>query len=57
MTEKKKSKLLDMLLIIYAILALVYGIAYLFFPVALVELSGGEPVPSAWLRWSGAVPN
>ena len=55
MTEKKKSKMLDMLLIIYAIIALVYGIGYLLFPAALVELSGGEPIPSSWLRWTGGV--
>ena len=55
MAEKKKSKLLNALLIFYAFIAIVYGIGYLFFPAALVELSGEAPVGSAWLRWSGAV--
>ena len=55
MTQNKKSKLLNTLLIIYAIIAVIYGIGYLFFPAAIVELSGGESIPSAWLRWSGGV--
>ena len=55
MTEKKKSKLLNALLIIYAILALVYGLGYLFYPEGLVELAGDEPINPSWLRWCGAV--
>ena len=55
MSEKKKSKLLEILLVIYAILAIVYGLGYLFCPEGLVELSGDDPVNSGWLRWAGAV--
>lgn len=53
MTENKNVILLKVALVIFAIVTFVYGIGYLFFPVALVDLSGGDPVPSGWLRWSG----
>jgi hypothetical protein len=48
-----KNLLLKVSLIIFAIVAIVYGLGYLFFPAFLVKLSGGEPVFSGWLRWSG----
>jgi uncharacterized protein YjeT (DUF2065 family) len=52
MTDKK-NLLLKVSLILFAIVAIVYGIGYLFFPDFLVKLSGGAPVFSGWLRWSG----
>ena len=52
MTDKK-NLLLKLSLIIFAIVAIVYGVGYLLFPDFLVKLSGGEPVFSGWLRWSG----
>lgn len=55
MEQKKGLSFLRVTLVIYAFISLVYGIAYLFFPEYLVELSGGDPIPSAWLRWSGGV--
>ena len=55
MAEKKKSNLLNALLIIYAIIALVYGLGYLLCPESLVELAGDEPINPSWLRWCGAV--
>jgi hypothetical protein len=55
MAQNKNSIVLKVSLIVYAVLTLVYGIGYLFFPQKLVELSGGEPIPSGWLRWSGGV--
>ena len=55
MEQKKGLLLLRFSLGIYALVALAYGIGYVFFPEYLVELSGGDPVPGAWLRWAGAV--
>ena len=55
MEQKKGLLLLRFSLGIYALVALAYGIGYVFFPQSLVELSGGDPVPGAWLRWAGAV--
>ena len=55
MAEKNNSVLLKVVLIIFAIVALVYGLCYFFVPDFLVELSGGEPVYHGWLRWSGGV--
>ena len=53
MEENKNYLLLKTALLFYAIVCLVYGIGYLFFPDFLVKLSGGEPVFHSWLRWSG----
>lgn len=55
MESQKKSNLLKVSLIIFAIMSLVYGFIYLFFPQMNVEASGGDPVPSGWLRWSGGI--
>ena len=53
MEENKNYLFLKTALLIYAVVCLVYGIGYLFFPGFLVKLSGGEPVFHGWLRWSG----
>ena len=55
MDHKKNLTLLKVTLIIYAVIALVYGLCYFFIPEKLVELSGGDPIPSPWLRWAGGV--
>jgi hypothetical protein len=54
MEQQKGSILLKFTLIIFAVMAVVYGIGYLFFTDFLVELSGSEPVDASWLRWAGA---
>lgn len=53
MTQNKK--LLNVALIIYIVIVLVYGVLFLFVPQLLAEASGGEPVNSSWLRWPGGV--
>ena len=53
-TENKGS-LLKISLLIFAVVALIYGLAYVFIPGVMVKLSGGDPVDAGWLRWSGAV--
>lgn len=55
MAETDKAGFLKIVLIIYAVVCIVYGLGYLFVPNFLVELSGGEPVFHGWLRWSGGV--
>ena len=55
MTEKNNAGFLKIVLIIYAVVCIIYGIGYLFVPDFLVDLSGGEPVFHGWLRWSGGV--
>ena len=55
MAENKNVGFLKIVLIIYAIVSLVYGIGYLLVPDFLVNTSGGQPVFHGWLRWSGGV--
>ena len=54
MEQKKGLSFLRFSVAIYALIALVYGVCYLFIPEKLVELSGGDPVPAGWLRWAGS---
>jgi hypothetical protein len=53
MEQKKNLMLLKVTLIIYAVIAIVYGLCYFFIPEKLVELSGADPIPSPWVRWAG----
>jgi hypothetical protein len=55
MAEKNNSAFLKIVLIIFAIVALIYGLCYFFIPGFLVKLSGGGPVFYGWLRWSGGI--
>jgi len=55
MSENNNSGLLKIVLIIYAVVCIVYGLGYLFVPDLLVDLSGGEPVFHGWLRWAGGI--
>jgi hypothetical protein len=55
MAENNNVGFLKIVLIIYAVVCLVYGLGYLFVPDVLVDASGGDPVEPGWLRWSGAV--
>jgi hypothetical protein len=55
MSENNNSGILKIVLIIYAVVCIVYGLGYLLFPDLLVDLSGGEPVFHGWLRWAGGI--
>lgn len=55
MTENNNSGFLKIVLIIYAVVCIIYGLGYLIVPDLLVDLSGGEAVFHGWLRWSGGV--
>lgn len=55
MAEKNSTGLLKIVIIIYGIVCLVYGLGFLIFPDSLVKLSGGDPIFHGWLRWSGGI--
>jgi len=50
MAENKNVGFLKIVLIIFAVVSLVYGIGYLLVPNLLVNMSGGPPVFHGWLR-------
>jgi len=53
--SEKKNHLLKISLVLSAIILVGYGISYLFFPEAQIEMSGGEPIPFFWINWFGGV--
>jgi len=55
MAENKNVGFLKVVLLIYAVVSIIYGIGYLVIPDALVNMSGGQPVFHGWLRWAGGV--
>lgn len=55
MAQSKNTGLLNVSLIIYIVIVLVYGALYFLAPQVLVKAQGGEPVASGWLRWAGGV--
>ena len=55
MAQNDNLKVLKFTLIIFAVIAFVYGFGLLFVPGILAGLSGGNPVEFSWLRWSGGV--
>ena len=55
MAENENPLFLKVVILIYAFVALVYGLCFLLVPDCLVNMSGGEPVFHGWLRWSGGI--
>lgn len=55
MAKIKKTNLLNVALIIYIVVVIVYGVLFLLAPQLLVKASGSEQVASSWLRWPGGV--
>ncbi len=55
MVKSEKTKLLNVALIIYIVIVLIYGVLYFLAPQVLVKAQGGDPVASGWLRWVGGV--
>jgi len=55
MTENKNLGFLKIAVLFFAIVSIIYGLAYLFVSDFLVELSGSDPVFHGWLRWSGGI--
>jgi len=55
MAQNDKIKMLKVILIIVAIIALIYGLGFAIFPGVWLNLSGGSPVEFGWLRWPGGI--
>jgi hypothetical protein len=55
MAQNGKIKMLKVILIIVAIIALIYGLGFAIVPGVLLNLSGGSSVDFGWLRWPGGV--
>ena len=55
MAENENPLLLKVVILIFAVVALVYGLCFLFVPDFLVNMSGGAPVFHGWLRWAGGI--
>jgi len=55
MVQSNGTKTLKVVLVIYAIVVLVYGLGFFFIPGLLVKISGGTPVDLGWLRWPGGI--
>ena len=55
MAQNDDVKVLKFTLIIFAVIAFVYGFGLLFVPGILTSLTEGTPVEFSWLRWSGGV--
>jgi uncharacterized protein YjeT (DUF2065 family) len=55
MAAKDDARMLQGVLMVFAIVLLIYGIAYLVFPGALVTVSGSTSIPHGWIRWSGGL--
>jgi len=55
MTQNNGTKTLKVVLMIYAIVVLVYGLGFFLIPGVLVKISGASPVDLGWLRWPGGI--
>ena len=50
---EKKNQMLKITSLLYAIIAFLYGLNYLFFPELQIKMSGTETIHPAWIRWFG----
>jgi hypothetical protein len=55
MAENENPLFLKVVIMIFAVVALVYGLFFFLVPDFLVNMSGGEPVFHGWLRWAGGI--
>jgi hypothetical protein len=55
MAKQQGATMLKVVLVIYAIVVLVYGLSFLFIPGVLTDMAAGNPVDYGWLRWPGGV--
>lgn len=55
MAQEQDAKMLKVILVIYAVVSLVYGLGLLFVPGVLGDMAGSNPVDFAEVRWSGGV--
>ena len=49
--SEKKNLLLKISLVLIALITLVYGVIYLFFPEVEIKATGAEPINPGWIRW------
>jgi hypothetical protein len=55
MAQKNNVGMLKVVLVIYAIVCIVYGVGFLFVPGIWVRLSESGSVDYGWLRWPGGI--
>ena len=55
MAKQKGATMLKVVLVIYAVVVLIYGLSFFFIPGVLGDMTGGNPVDYGWLRWPGGV--
>lgn len=55
MAKGNNVTLLKVVLVIFAVVSIIYGIGYLIVPGKMITLSGANPVDFEWLRWPGGV--
>ena len=55
MAKQQGATLLKVVLVIYAVVVLIYGLSFVFIPSVLADMSGGDTVPYSWMRWPGGV--
>jgi hypothetical protein len=55
MAKQKGATMLKVVLVIYAVVVLVYGLSFFFIPSVLADMSGSDTVPYSWMRWPGGV--
>ena len=55
MAENENPLFLKVVIMFFAVVALVYGLFFFLVPDFLVNMSGGEPVFHGWLRWAGGI--
>jgi len=53
--SEKKNLLLKISLVLIALITLVYGVIYLFFPEVEIKATGAEPINPGWIRWFGGI--
>ncbi len=55
MAQKNNVAMLKVVLVIYAVICIIYGIGFLFVPGIWISLSESGPVDYGWLRWPGGI--
>lgn len=55
MAQEQDAKMLKVILVIYAVVTLVFGLGMLFVPGLLKDMAGSNPVDFAEVRWAGGV--
>ena len=53
MAQGDKTTMLRVVLVIFAVVSLVYGVVFLIVPGVWENMSGGDPFDYSWVRWAG----